>query len=212
VLARTNGSHVARQDFAVRSRASLADRRKLVYCRALCRPGETLEKVAYFSAFATWRPDAYARHRRYVAALQNSGVDCHMARFSEQSARCNKCGATWKRHEEKETDVHFSMTFLEDAIDDVFDRAIVISADGDHIPAVRKIKTRLPRKQLFAATPPGRHKSARGIMDVCHSGTNTTAGRVARHLFPQTIFGCCRPTGNDQTSQLRPATGMGNCW
>jgi hypothetical protein len=30
--------------------------------------------------------------------------------------------------------------------------------------------------------------SARGIMDVCHSGTNITAGRVARHLFPQTIL------------------------
>src|SRR5258708_36520503 len=108
-----------------------------------------------------------------------------MARFSEQSARCNRCGATWKRHEEKETDVHFSLTFLEDAIDDVFDRAIVISADGDHIPAIRKIKTRLPRKQLFAATPPGRHRSARGILDVCHQGTNITAGRVARDLFSQ---------------------------
>lgn len=103
--------------------------------KSLCRGGETLEKVAYFSAFATWRPEAYARHRQYVAALKNSGVECHMARFSEQKARCVKCGATWKRHEEKETDVHFSLTFLEDAIDDVFDRAIVISADGDHIRA-----------------------------------------------------------------------------
>jgi hypothetical protein len=25
-------------------------------------------------------------------------------------------------------------------------------------------------------------------MDVCHSGTNITPGRVARHLFPQTIL------------------------
>jgi hypothetical protein len=57
--------------------------------QSLCRPGETLVKVAYFSAYATWRPDAYARHRQYVAALQNSGVECHMARFSEQSARCH---------------------------------------------------------------------------------------------------------------------------
>jgi hypothetical protein len=114
--------------------------------KSLCRHGETLEKVAYFSAYATWRPDAYARHRQYVAALKSSGVECHMARFSEQHARCHKCGATWKRHEEKETDVHFSLTFLEDAIDDIFDRAIIISADGDHIPAVRKIKNPLASK------------------------------------------------------------------
>ena len=30
----------------------------LALSKSLCRPGETLEKVAYFSAFATWRPDA----------------------------------------------------------------------------------------------------------------------------------------------------------
>jgi hypothetical protein len=174
---------------------------------SLCRPGETLGKVAYFSAFATWRPDAYARHRHYVAALKNSGVECHMARFSEQTARCNKCGATWKRHEEKETDVHFSLTFLEDAIDDIFDRAIVISADGDHIPAIRKIKTRLPRKQLFAATPPGRHKSARGILAVCHSGMEITAGRVARHLFPQTIVDAAGQTVTTRPANYDPPPG-----
>jgi hypothetical protein len=75
--------------------------------QSLCRDGEQLVKVAYFSAYATWRPDSYARHRTYIAALKNLGIDCHMARFSEQSASCLKCGATWKRHEEKETDVHF---------------------------------------------------------------------------------------------------------
>jgi hypothetical protein len=111
-----------------------------------------------------------------------------MARFSEQTTRCNSCGTTWKRHEEKETDVHFSLTFLEDAIDDVFDRAIIISADSDHIPAIRKIKARLLGKQLFAATPPGRHQFARGILGVCHSGTNITPGRIARNLFSQTIL------------------------
>ena len=64
-------------------------------------------------------------------------------RFSEQSAKCLKCGARWKRHED-ETDVHFSLSFLEDAIDNVFDRAIIISADSDHVPAVRRVRARLP--------------------------------------------------------------------
>src|SRR5262245_16106860 len=103
----------------------------------------------------------YARHREYVAALKHYGVECHMARFSEQSARCKKCNATWKQHEEKETDVHFSLTLLEDAFDDLFDRAIIISADSDHVPAVRRVRARFTGKQLFAATPPGRHRMAR---------------------------------------------------
>jgi hypothetical protein len=105
----------------------------------------------------------------------------------EQTANCRACGAQWKRHEEKETDVHFSLTFLEDAIDDVFDRAIIISADSDHIPAVRRVRVRLPKKQIFAATPPGRHGTARGLLDVCHSGTNITRGRIAKRLFPQIV-------------------------
>jgi hypothetical protein len=67
-----------------------------------------------------------------------------MARFSEQTARCRVCGSTWKRHEENETDVHFSLTFLEDAIAKVFDRAIVVSAGSDHAPAIRKSKLGFP--------------------------------------------------------------------
>jgi NYN domain len=155
--------------------------------QSLCRNGESVKKVAYFSAFATWKPDQYARHRQYVSALKSFGVECHMARFSAQTVKCLKCGTTWKRHEEKETDVHFSLTFLEDAIDDMFDRAIIISADSDHVPAVRRVRARLPRKQIFVATPPGRHSHARELLKVCNSGTNITAGRIARCLLPEII-------------------------
>jgi uncharacterized LabA/DUF88 family protein len=143
--------------------------------QSLCRPEETLVKVAYFSAYATWLPSKYARHREYVAALKLHGVECHMARFSEQQTRCNECGATWKRHEEKETDVHFSLTFLEDAFDNIFDRAIIVSADGDHVPAVRSVRRRWPGKQIFAATPPGRHsKAARNAESLSLRNTNHT--------------------------------------
>jgi uncharacterized LabA/DUF88 family protein len=178
--------------------------------QSLCRNGEQLAKVAYFSAYATWLPAEYARHREYVAALRHSGVECHMARFSEQNARCRNCGAKWKRHEEKETDVHFSLTFLEDAIDDVFDRAIIVSADSDHVPAVRRVRSRLPAKQVFAATPPGRHAMARGLLNVCNSGTNITQGRIARCLFPQIVTDlkghevARRPTSYDPPSGWTP--------
>lgn len=151
--------------------------------KSICRTDEQLVKVAYFSAFATWLPNSYKRHREYVAALKNSGVECHMARFSEKQARCRSCGAIWTQHEEKETDVHFSLTFLEDAIDNVFDRGIIISADSDHIPAVRRVRARFPAKQIFVATPPGRHSKARGLLDACNSGTPLTAGRMAQCLF-----------------------------
>jgi hypothetical protein len=116
-----------------------------------------------------------------------ASVECHMARFSEKTARCRSCKTTWKQHEEKETDVHFSLTFLEDAMDNVFDRALIISADSDHVPALRRVRARLPSKQIFAATPPGRHAHARELLKVCTSGINITPGRIARCLFPEVI-------------------------
>lgn len=154
---------------------------------SLCRDGEQLVKTSYFSAYATWMADAYYRHRQYVAALKATSVECHMARFSEKTAHCRKCGSSWKTHEEKETDVHFSLTFLEDAMDDHFDRAIIISADSDHVPAVRRVRTRFPGKQVFVATPPNRHGHARELLKVCNSGTQITPGRIAKCLFPEFV-------------------------
>ena len=166
---------------------------------SLCRPGETLIKVAYFSAYATWRPAAYARHRTFVTALTHAGVDCHMARFNTKEASCHGCGRTWKQREEKETDVHFALTFLEDAIDNVFDRAIIMSADSDYMPAVRKVRNRLPGKQIFLASPPRRHGHARDLIAICNSSTPITAGRLARCLFPAQLL-----ASNGQTVVSRP--------
>lgn len=155
---------------------------------SLCRPGESLVKTSYFSAYATWRAGAYARHRHFVAALAASGVDCHMARFNEKDAGCRVCNAKWIAHEEKETDVHFSLTFLEDAIDNVFDRAILISADGDHVPAVRRVRKRLPGKQILLAAPPGRLGHARELANVCNSKIEITPGRIAKCLLPAVVL------------------------
>ncbi len=156
---------------------------------SICRPNETLVKTAYFSAYATWLPSPYARHRVYVAALKMTGVECHMARFTEKTAKCRSCGSTWKTHEEKETDVHFSLMFLEDAIDNVFDRAVLISADGDHVPAVRRVRARLPGKQIFLAAPPGRLGRARELSKVCNSAFEITAGRLEKCLLPAQFVG-----------------------
>lgn len=43
---------------------------------SLARQGETVTEVNYFSAYATWRPDAHQRHIEYVKALEQAGVKC----------------------------------------------------------------------------------------------------------------------------------------
>ena len=52
---------------------------KWLNLRMLCEnfapgPALFLVEVFYFSAYATWRPNSYRRHREYVRALQATGV------------------------------------------------------------------------------------------------------------------------------------------
>ena len=63
----------------------------------LIRPDEELSKVKYFSAYATWMPDAYARHRAYISALQAEGVQFIQGQFKKKYLKCKVCGAQYQR-------------------------------------------------------------------------------------------------------------------
>lgn len=155
--------------------------------QSICRPNEVLRKVSYFSAYATWLPEKHARHRKYVTALEAHGVSCHMARFNRRTITCRSCGAQWNSREEKETDVHFALTFLEDAFIGEFDRAIIVSADSDYVPAVRAVRKRFSEKEVFLAAPPGRLGMARELRNVCSGKLEITPGRIAKCLLPQDV-------------------------
>lgn len=132
----------------------------------LAQPTERVVSVVYFSAYATWLPDAYARHRQYTAALEAAGVEVVMAHFKEKTVHCFNCQSTWTSREEKETDVHLALRFLADAEDDVFDRGMLLTADSDLVPVVRMVKQRHPRKNITVAAPPKRHRNGRNLQQV----------------------------------------------
>lgn len=149
---------------------------------SIARTGETVIEVNYFSAYATWRPDAYKRHIEYVKALEHAGVKCIMGHFKSKTRTCLSCGATWTQHEEKETDVHIAARIVVDACEDRYDRAILITADSDLVPALDIVKARFPKKQLFVVAPPGRMTAARGLKP----RLELTTGRLAKCPLPQT--------------------------
>ena len=47
---------------------------------------EEVVAVHYFSAFATWLPDAYQRHLDYVRALESTGTHVAMGNFKKNIA------------------------------------------------------------------------------------------------------------------------------
>lgn len=119
-------------------------------------PQLELSRVLYFSAYATWLPEAYARHRAYVAALEATAVEVVLGKFKVKERSCKYCQRSWTGHEEKETDVNVALHLLEQAYSDAFDRAFLVSADSDLAPAVRAVRRLFPEKEVRILTPPGR--------------------------------------------------------
>ena len=167
---------------------------KWVDLRALCevfapRPDHDLRTIYYFSAYATWRPDAYARHRSFVRALKARGVTPILGKFKEKDRKCRNCGSSWKDHEEKETDVNIALYLVRDAFEDLFDRAIVVSGDSDLAPALRMVRQKFPAKELRVIAPIGRQFS----MDLVNAAGGTAEARkmkmihLERTLLPATV-------------------------
>jgi len=150
--------------------------------RSFLRQDEVLIAVNYFSAYATWMPASYARHRKYVEALENAGVTIFMGKFKERNQKCHSCKKEWTAHEEKETDVHISTRIVADAFQDKFDRAILISADSDLAPPLRVIRAET-NKQVLVVAPPKRLANGRGL----NPALEVTLGRLRNSLFPERI-------------------------
>lgn len=174
---------------------------------ALCRqyapsPDLELTQVFYFSAFATWRPNAYKRHREYVKALRSVGVTPVMGKFKAKDRQCRKCGQRWVHHEEKETDVNIALYLLSEATKDTYDRALLVSGDSDLGPAIRMVRSQFPDKQLRILAPLGRGYS----MDLFNAAGGKQHCRqlrdvhVERALFPKEVL-----DANGKILAVRPA-------
>lgn len=150
---------------------------------SLLRTDEQVKLVRYFSAYATWMPGRYARHREYVAALKARGVEANMASFKKKPRKCFSCGTTWTAHEEKETDVCIAVTMVADALTGQADRLILISADTDLAPPIRTIAQLAPQCEVFVATPPRRFRNCQ----VLKPALDLTPGRLAKCLLPAQV-------------------------
>jgi hypothetical protein len=157
--------------------------------RYAARPNQKLTAVYYFSAFATWLPDAYRRHREYVRALQASRVIPVMGFFKYKDRQCKRCGAEWIAHEEKETDVSIGSYMVNEAYKDTFDHAFLVSNDSDLSPVVRMLRREFPAKRLRLFTPPKRRASKELVTEAGGPGYVRTikVSHVRKHLFPARV-------------------------
>ncbi|MDP8216117.1 MAG: NYN domain-containing protein [Candidatus Kaelpia imicola] len=129
-------------------------------CESFISDDEVVENIFYFSAYARWDPKKVARHKIYIEALQLVNVQSILSEFKHKDKRCRKCGKIYKTYEEKQTDVRIAITLFQKAIDDKFDKAIIISADSDLIPAIEAVKGMFLAKEIKLLIPITRRAEA----------------------------------------------------
>ena len=149
--------------------------------------------VRYFSAYAnhysgTKQYDKVIRHREYVKALESKNINCHMGNFAKRYWNYYGRGyqSRWRRREEKQTDVGIAVYVLHDAIDDIFDRALIISVDTDMIPLFKVMSSRFPSKPAICVAPPKRPHH-RTLQQVTAGLISIQVSQVERSLFSRYV-------------------------
>lgn len=164
----------------------------------LLKPAQSLEAVRYFTTRIKNPDDSRRRQEIYLEAITigRDRLSVDYGHFLEKKVECRACGAVWLRHEEKKTDVNIACRLLEDAMDDRYEVAIIVSGDSDLVPPIEIVKRRTSAKRLIVAFPPGRFSDA--LKRTAHGYIALSENKLARAQLPDTVvnssgFGLKRP-------------------
>lgn len=126
--------------------------------RRLLLPGQSLERVYYFTARVRNDPEAEQRQADYLAALgTRPSILVIEGRFQKKSRRCDICGDVRPDYEEKESDVNLAVTLVKLAATGACDVALVVSADSDLVPGVKAARELNRSLRTVAIFPPQRN-------------------------------------------------------
>lgn len=124
--------------------------------RAYVTSRDTIAGVYYFTTLATWDPGKVAKHKLFIRANELEGVQVVYGEFKRKQKRCNLCHKLFWTVEEKQTDVNIALKLFQLAVQDVYDKAIIISGDTDLLPAVKAVQSTFPIKSIGVVIPIGR--------------------------------------------------------
>ena len=121
-----------------------------------------------------------------------------MGNFKKKYRQCNKCNATWIGHEEKESDVSLALYLLDLAYQDAYDKAFLVTADTDLVPAIKMVRKHFQHKEVIALIPKNRFQNAMELRQACNGASRIEETHLERNLFPASI------TMADGTAVARP--------
>lgn len=127
------------------------------YVQSRLGSNQRLASVRYYSAPLLDNPEAERAQKRYFAALRASKVEVILGRFQQKTIHCEHCGQLIPSFEEKMTDVNIAVDVLADGLMDQYDVAILVTADSDLVPPIKKLKLVKSKKRVVVVFPPNRY-------------------------------------------------------
>lgn len=135
----------------------------------------------------------------FLEALAARGsIEIEYGTYREKRLQCNGCNRINYVPNEKQTDVNIAVRLIEDAINDRFDMAILISGDSDLVPSLKCLKSNFPYKQVIVAFPPKRH--SRELRKLSNGQIHFAEADLRDSQMPDTVkradgFTWTRPSG-----------------
>lgn len=155
--------------------------RKLVL--NLLKPDQKLIFAKYFTARVSLPPDKQKRQATFIEALETlQDFKIFYGKYQINPRECQRCHFKDFVPNEKMTDVYIAVELLTDAYQDLYDTALLISADSDLTPPINALKRLFLTKRVIIAFPPNRTSQE---LKIVASGYFTIGRRnIARSLFP----------------------------
>lgn len=154
--------------------------------KTLLKPGQSLQRVKYFTSRISLPPDKAQRQKDFIEALETlPELKIYYGKYQANNLTCNKCGHIMMKSSEKMTDVNIAVEMLADAFMNSFDVAILISADSDLTGPIKHIKRLFPEKQVIVAFPPSRFSYE--LQAVAHAWFNIGRKKFKESVFPDQV-------------------------
>ena len=154
-------------------------------CQAFLRKQDQVAGIYYFTALTIWDQNKVARDKNYIKALESKGIQIIYGEFKRKDRICRLCHKTYQTFEEKQTDVNIAIHLFRYALENRFDRAIIISGDSDLVPSISAVRAIFPNKLIGIILPIGR--ASESLKNTADFHMKMKEHHLSSCLFPSVV-------------------------
>lgn len=133
------------------------------------------------------------RHSQFINAQKAYGVTVVEGQFKKKNLKCKSrkpgaCKHSFVGHEEKESDVNLAVQFVNDAHEDHFDIALIVTADSDLVPPMKFVKERFHEKEIWLISPPKKDIRSQELKENSSRHITITSKQIRKKLMNERVI------------------------